>query len=173
MANFEEKWGEMTDDERLDFVLEIQKLQSGSDKKVSELQTQIDTLKAEAEKAGKEKVDSSLAELQAEAAAVAAQKALNEQTANMLQRGVEEKIDPKLAVQFATLADPDGAFDRALAEINRRASEKVDEIISQAGAPESSPSKPTMLDLSQFSQAEISRMPKEMVERYMEQEVMK
>ena len=183
MADLKERWGAMSDSERYDLVVELQRVQSGVDRKVHELAEQEEHRKAEVVGRDK-KIDELTREverlkessgqaigaiegLQAEAAAVAAQKALNEQTANMLQRGVEEKIDPKLAVEFATLSDPNGAFDRALAEISRRASEKVDEIISQAGAPESSPSKTTTLDLSQFSAEEISRMPDDVVRKYM------
>ena len=186
MADLREKWEGMSAAERLDFTLELQRLQSGSDKKVSELQEQyksdtagrdkkIDELTRKVEKLEQQSGEAigTLEGLQKEAAAVLAQKQLNERVATMLERGVEGGIEAKLAVEFATMNDPEGSFDRMVAEIDRRASEKVDEILAQSDIPESSPSKPIMLDLSQFSQAEISRLPKEVVERYMESEVMK
>ena len=180
MADLREKWEGMSAAERLDFTLELQRLQSGSDKKVSELQEQyksdtagrdkkIDELTRKVEKLEQQSGEAigTLEGLQKEAAAVLAQKQLNERVATMLEKGIEGGIEAKLAVEFATMNDPEGSFDRMVAEIDRRAAARVDSIISQAGAPESSPSKTTTLDLSQFSAEEISRMPDDVVRKYM------
>lgn len=171
-ARFIERWEGLTDEGRLSMILELRRVQQGVDRKNVELSKSVEELTARVDALGTEKTQT-VEQLQAEAAAVAAQRALNEQTANMLQRGVEEKIDPRLAIEFAQLPDPGGTFDRALREIDRRASEKVNEILAQSDIPESSPSKPVQLDLSQFSAEEIGRMPDDVVERAMVEAISK
>ena len=96
--------------------------------------------------------------LRDEIATIRAEKRMLATQADLLQRAVDAEIDPHIAISFAGAADPGGAFDAAVAEIDRRVETKVNSIISK-GTPPKAGTPPDSHDFSKLTQAELQRLP--------------
>ena len=174
------RWNGFTDEEKFEHMREIRRIQAGQDRKNSEMEKQhsaevkgrdkkIDELTQEVA-ALKDRNTNTVEGLTNEIATIRAERELVKRQSEMIQRALDNKIEPALAVKFAETSDANSTFDLAVAEIERRTSERVNERLA-TGGPESSPSKQTPLDLSGFTAAEIARMPQNIVDKYVAQEV--
>ena len=158
---FIERWNELDNEGRLAQVLEIRKVQSGSDRKTAELLEQVKILQETVESVKAGKGDTALEGLTNEIATIRAERELLKRQTEMLQRAADHDIDPALAIRFAQDIDANSTFDLAVREIERRTSERVNEQLSRGDIPESSP-RPSGLTVQQFnnmSPQERSRLP--------------
>ena len=140
---------------------ELEKEIAERDKAIADLQAKID--------AG----TNQSADLRAERAELAAAKQLLDVQARLIERAVQHEIDPGLAIEFARAGDPDGVFDRVLAEIDGRADAQVNQRIGGGTPPESSGRVERLPDLNGMTPEEIMRLPDGIRERAFQSVVMK
>ena len=140
---------------------ELEKQLAERDKQIEDLRTKLDT------------APDVSADLRAERAELAAAKQLLDVQARLIERAVQHEIDPGLAIEFARSGDPDGVFDRVLAEIDGRADAQVNQRIGGQTPPEASGKMVRLPDLNGMTPSEIMRLPAGIREQAFKDEMMK
>ena len=157
---FIERWGNLSDEEREKAGESMFSETRGLNRKVTELHAKLDELRGEKQSATAttEKAVSTLDELRDEIAEVRAAKLLVQKQSAMLARAGDRDIDPKLALAFAETSDPDGVFELAVSEIERRAQSQVNERLSATPVPRSG-NLGSGYNLENMTKAERDRLP--------------
>ena len=149
---FLSKWDAMTDSERAARAATMYAESRGLNRKTTALSDELRELKSVGAESETE-AETTLEGLRDEIATVRAERKVVDTQAALISKALAADIDPRMAVEFAGSADPDGAFDRAVAEIERKTTLKVNERLTGGKPPRPS------ARIERLSQRERARVP--------------
>ena len=128
----DERLKDLDEDVRKLVQSETDRVRTKYSRELKEATAQLEVYKAKAEK-GEASI---LGNLQNELATVRAQGELNKKVAAMLDRAVNEGLEPQLAVRFAETANPDESFDIAKSVLEKAITQGIQaRLVNDSGPP--------------------------------------
>lgn len=118
-------WAKLDDNERFAYMQRVVSAQSGSDRKVSELNAELAGLRAKVGKAESEE-STAVRELQSELAAFRSEKALVKRQVDALTAAAENRLPLDIALQLASLEGAPELIDKLAATVEAKARELTD-----------------------------------------------